>query len=206
MPFEGWPGDFVGFFRGLEIDNSKRYFDAHRSVFMSDVRGPIEALCAELEPRYGPVKIFRINRDIRFSADKSPYKTNVAATIGDFYVSLDARELYLGTGFYHPSPEWLGRYRAAVAGPAGERLAAAVERMRAEGVEVGGPDQLRGAPKGYSAEHPRIDLLRLKNVVAMRHYEVGPWIASREALERIVSGFEGVRPLREWLREHVPGD
>src|SRR5215831_18182584 len=78
MSFEGWRGDFVGFFRGLELYNSKRYFEAHRKQYESEVRGPMEALAAELSPLLGPFKIFRINRDVRFSADKSPYKTNVA--------------------------------------------------------------------------------------------------------------------------------
>jgi len=77
MTFDGWKGDFVGFFRGLELDNSKRYFEAHRRQYEVDVRKPMEELVAELEPLLGGSKIFRINRDIRFSADKSPYKLNI---------------------------------------------------------------------------------------------------------------------------------
>src|SRR4030081_427140 len=80
--FNGWPEDFQRFFIGLELDNSKRYFEANRRLYEKAVRGPMEALVASLEPEFGPGKVFRINRDIRFSADKSPYKTNIAATVG----------------------------------------------------------------------------------------------------------------------------
>src|SRR5204863_385793 len=82
MAFTGWTGDFVGFFRGLELDNSRRYFEAHRRQYERDVLQPLKELVAELEPRLGRSKIFRINRDIRFTKDKSPYKTNVAPVLG----------------------------------------------------------------------------------------------------------------------------
>src|SRR5215470_10754140 len=159
MSFDGWKGDFVGFFRGLELDNSKRYFEAHRTQYETEVRGPMEALAAELSPVLGPVKLFRINRDIRFSADKSPYKTNVAAVVGRLYVHLDGHTFFVATGAHHPATPWLVRYREAVAGPAGEELARRVERMRAAGLSVGGND-MKTAPRGYDRDHPRIELLR----------------------------------------------
>jgi len=102
MAFEGWKGDFVGSFRGLELDNSKRFFDAHRSQYEVEVRGKMEELAAELEPALGPAKIFRINRDVRFSADKSPYKTNLGSVAGRVYLHLDARMFYMATGAHHP--------------------------------------------------------------------------------------------------------
>src|SRR5256885_6608998 len=123
MAFEGWKGDFVGFFRGLQLDNSKRYFEAHRAQYERDVRGPMQELVGELEPALGPGKLFRINRDIRFSADKSPYKTNVAAVVGRLYVHLDGQTFFVATGAHHPATPWLVRYREAVAGPAGEEVA-----------------------------------------------------------------------------------
>src|SRR5207248_8751058 len=155
MAFDGWKGDFVGFFRGLELDNSKRYFEAHRRQYETEVRRPMEELAAELEPVLGAAKVFRINRDVRFSADKSPYKTNVAAVVGRLYIHLDAHLLFCATGAHMPGSAWLARYREAAAGPAGAELERAVERMRAVGLNVGG-NPLKTAPRGYPADHPRI--------------------------------------------------
>src|SRR5260221_12938398 len=78
--FGGWKGDFKGFFLGLKANNSKAYFESHRKQYEHDVKAPLMALLAGLEPEFGPARISRPNRDIRFSADKSPYKTNIYAS------------------------------------------------------------------------------------------------------------------------------
>ena len=205
MAFEGWTGDFIGFFRGLEMDNSKRYFEAHRKQYDRDVRGPMEELAAELQPALGPAKLFRINRDIRFSADKSPYKTNVAAVVGRVYIHLDARMFYMATGAHHPETAWLRRYREAVAGPAGEELERQVEAMRSAGLSVGG-DAMKTTPRGYDAGHPRIELLRWREVGAGRQFELEPWIATPAVKERVLETWEAMRPMADWLTAHVPAD
>jgi uncharacterized protein (TIGR02453 family) len=202
MGFEGWTGDFIGFFRGLELDNSKRYFEAHRRLYELDVRGPMEQLVAELEPVLGPGRLFRIHRDIRFSADKSPYKTNIAAVSGRLYIHLDARGLFVGTGAHHPDTGWLTRFRKGVAGPAGGELAGHIERMRAAGLSVGG-NELKTAPRGYAADHPRIELLRWRDVVASRGFPVEPWIATPAVKDRVVESWEQMRPFADWLTHHV---
>lgn len=199
MAFTGFKGDFIGFFRGLEMDNSKTYFERHRAAYERDVRAPMTALAEELSPGLGPAKLFRINRDIRFSADKTPYKTNVAASVGPLYVHLDARRLFVGTGNYHPEPAWLARYREAVAGPAGEELAEIVERGRRQGLTYAEEGALKTAPRGYAADHPRIDLLRWRNVVAGRSFEIEPWIATPECADRIRETWTAMKPFSEWL-------
>ena len=204
MAFTGFRGDFIGFFRGLEVDNSKAYFESHRAQYQRDVRGPMQALVEELEPAFGAGKIFRVNRDIRFSADKSPYKTNVAATVGPLYMHLDARRFFLATGVYHGPPEWLARFRTAVAGPAGEELARIVEAGTAHGLTFGSEDALRTAPRGYPVDHPRIEILRWRNAVAGRGFEIEPWIATPVAKDRVLETWERLRPFHEWLREHAP--
>lgn len=202
MAFEGWRGDFIGFFRGLEMDNSKPYFDAHRQQYELEVRRPLEELVAELEPLLGPGKIFRINRDIRFSADKSPYKTNVAAVIGRLYFHLDAHMLYLAAGSHMPDSAWLARYREAVAGEAGEELARLVDQMRAAGLSVGG-NELKTTPRGYPPDHPRIELLRWREVGVGRSFPLEPWIATPAVRDRVLETWEKMRPLPDWLAEHV---
>ena len=90
MTFRGWPVEALEFFEGLEADNSKAYWQANKTVYETVVRAPMEELIVELEPEWGEGRIFRPYRDVRFSADKSPYKTNIAAMLGDGYVQLNA--------------------------------------------------------------------------------------------------------------------
>ena len=205
MSFDGWKGDFVGFFRGLELDNSKRYFEAHRKQYETEVKGPMEALAAELAPVLGPAKLFRINRDVRFSADKSPYKTNVAAVVGRLYIHLDARDFFVATGAHMPSSPWLTRYREAVAGPGGADFARTVEQLRAAGLNVGG-NSLKTAPRGYPPDHPRIELLRWREVGTGRSFGLEPWIATPAVKDRILEAWEAMRPLSDWLVSNVPAD
>src|SRR2546423_265028 len=93
MAVKGGEGEALEFFEGLEAENTKSYWQANKHVYDTLVRPPMEELLAELEPEFGAWRIFRPYRDVRFSADKSPYKTNIAATIGDGYVSLSAEAL-----------------------------------------------------------------------------------------------------------------
>ena len=114
MTFKGWPERALDFFDGLEADNSKAYWADHREVYERDVKAPMDALLAELGPEFGETKLFRPYRDTRFSRDKSPYKTAIAARVGDGYVQLSADGLMAGAGWYHMTPEQLVRYRDAV--------------------------------------------------------------------------------------------
>ena len=148
--FTGWPAEALEFYVGLEADNSKSYWRAHRSVYEGSVRAPMEALLTELEDEFGDGKIFRPYRDVRFSRDKSPYKTHIGARVGDGYVQLDADRLAAGAGMWEMAPDQLERYRHAVddtrSGPA---LVTLVEEARAEGLAVMGHDELKTAPRGF---------------------------------------------------------
>ena len=90
-PSKGWPTDAVEFFEGLEADNSKTYWQEHKVTYETKVRVPMDALLAELAQEFGAGKVFRPYRDVRFSKDKSPYKTNIAATVEHGgYITLSA--------------------------------------------------------------------------------------------------------------------
>lgn len=115
MPFRGWSTEAIEFFEGLEADNSKLYWETHRDTYERGVRAPMEQLLTELEGEFGGGRIFRPYRDVRFSTDKSPYKTNIAAMVGDMgYLSVDATGLGVGCGLFHMTPDQLARYREAV--------------------------------------------------------------------------------------------
>jgi uncharacterized protein (DUF2461 family) len=90
MAFRGWPAEALEFFERLEADNSKSFWQRNKEIYETQVRAPMEELLDELAPDFGEGRIFRPYRDIRFSADKSPYKSHITATIGDGYVHLDA--------------------------------------------------------------------------------------------------------------------
>lgn len=204
MAFRGWPVEALEFFEGLEADNSKTYWQQHRDVYEQKVRVPMEELLKELAPDWGEGRIFRPYRDIRFSRDKSLYKTNIAAVIGDGYVHLSADALGVGSGMYEMAPDQLDRYRKAVDDDrSGDELATRVVAAKAAGLEVTGHDVLKTAPKGYPKDHPRIELLRHKGLITWREWPAGAWLGTRKAKERVIEFFQQSKPVNDWLRTHV---
>jgi uncharacterized protein (TIGR02453 family) len=201
--FNGWKGDFRGFFLGLKANNSKAYFEAHRQQYQRDVKGPMVALLDDLEFEFGEARLSRPNRDIRFAADKSPYKTNIYATTRGGYVALDAEGLMVGGGRYEMDPDQLARFRAAVAAAAsGTKLVAIIETLRRQGYEVGG-QELKRVPSPHPQDHPRGDLLRHKRLIYWRRWPVGKWIATGAARERVVGAWKDGANLNAWLAKHL---
>ena len=205
VSFRGWTADAVDFYDGLEEDNSRTYWLAHKDVYEQAVRRPMEELLAELAGRCGPGRIFRPHRDVRFSADKSPYKTAIGATMDNGgYVQFSAAGLGAGRGMYMMSADQLQRYREAVATePAGSDLACAANAIREAGIELTAHDRLKTSPKGYPKDHPRIDLLCLKGLIAWRQWPVAAWLATPKTKARLVEFFVATDPLQEWLTAHV---
>jgi uncharacterized protein (TIGR02453 family) len=204
VAFRGWKSEALEFFDGLEADNSKRYWEAHRDDYERLVRAPMDELLAELEPAWGEARLFRPYRDIRFSRDKSPYKTAISARVGDGYVQLDARGLAAGAGMWEMASDQLERYRAAVDNDrTGAQLADIVSAVRKRRVDVMAHGELKTAPKGYATDHPRIELLRFKGLAAWREWPAGAWLGTRRAEDRIVEFFELSKPLVAWLRTNV---
>jgi len=202
--FTGWKGDFKGFFLGLQMNNSKPYFESHRKQYEYDVKAPMVALLADLETEFGAARLSRPNRDIRFSADKSPYKTNIyASTSAGGYVALDAEGLVAGGGRYMMEPAELAAFREAVAAKSsGEKIAAIVSALRAKGYEVTG-QELKRVPSPHPQDHPRGDLLKHKRLVYWRRWAIEPWIATAKARERVRQAWLDGRDLDRWLARHL---
>ncbi len=199
----GWPEDCQRFFIGLELDNSKAYFERNRDLYRRAVREPMDALLESLSPELGAGRVFRINRDIRFSSDKSPYKTNIAASFeSGAYISLSARDIYVAAGLYRPEPEALGRFRQAVAGPVGEELAEIVGALDEAGYRIGGLE-LKRVPRGFPADHEREVLLRHKGITGSRHFGLQPWLGTPSAREHILAAWGGLEPLAGWVQANV---
>jgi uncharacterized protein (TIGR02453 family) len=204
VPFKGWPPEAIEFYEGLEADNSKAYWQAHKAFYEAEVKGPMDALLAELAPEFGEGRVFRPNRDVRFSNDKSPYKTSIAAMAGVGYIQLSARGLGVGSGMWRMESDQLDRYRKAVADDStGDELVRIVAEAKVHKVEITGHDSLKTAPKGYSRDHPRIDLLRAKGLIGWKEWPVGAWLGTRKAKDRVVDFLRATASLRSWLDANV---
>ncbi len=216
MSFQGWPIEAVEFYEGLEADNSKVYWQEHKSVYDTHVKAPMEELLAELVDEFGDefgeAKLFRPYRDVRFSADKSPYKTTCAARLGDGsgtgvgmgYVSFSAEGLSVGGGLYMPEAATLRRFRERVdAEESGAELVAIVADLHSAGYQTMAHDVLKSAPRGYPKDHPRIELLRHKGIAMMRSWPVGAWLGTRAAKDRVVTALRAAAPLNAWLARNV---
>lgn len=208
MGFSGWPPDAVEFFQGLRADNTKAHWSAHKYLYEASVRGPMAELLVDLSGEFGPGRITRPYRDIRFRADKSPYKTEIYASLDrGGYVRLGADGLTAATGYYLMTAHQLDRYRRAVDDdPQGAALAALVERLRGQALQVGGGQMLKTAPRGYPSDHPRIELLRCKGLICWQQWPAAPWLGTAEAKDRVAGFLRAAAPLHHWLDQHVGAD
>jgi uncharacterized protein (TIGR02453 family) len=205
VAFTGWPVEAIEFYEGLRADNSKTYWTAHRSTYDECVLRPMQEMLLELEPEFGQGKVFRPYRDVRFSADKSPYKTAIGALLtGGGYVQLSADGLASGCGRWHLEPEALTRFRDAVAADrSGGRLEQIVGELRATGVDVTSRDALKTVPRGYPKDHPRAELLRCKGLASWKEWPVAAWLGTAKAKDRVVEFLRSSAALNDWLAANV---
>ena len=201
--FTGFPRAATEFFRDLARNNNREWFHAHKEVYEQACREPLKALITELDPM-GTVHLSRINRDMRFSRDGAPYRTQLAGGVLNTYINLSAEGLYVGTGIYRPEPAVLQKFRATIAADKpGRALAKIVDAIRRKGYAVGTHESLSSAPRGFAADHPRIDLLRMKDIHAGKMIKPGPVLASRRSIAAVRKIMADVRPLAEWRRSNV---
>jgi uncharacterized protein (TIGR02453 family) len=207
VAFRGWPSEALEFYEGLEADNSRTYWTAHKAVYEEQVRAPMLALLAELEPEFGAGKIFRPYRDLRFSPDKTPYKTHCGAIVGGYYVQAGADGIMVAGGYYQMAGDQVQRYRVAVDEERrGEDLRNRLARLEKAGLTVAG-DKLATRPRGIDPEHPRLELLRHRSLYAWRRWPGEEPMLSAELPEVVAANWRSITPLIEWLTDHVgPSD
>jgi uncharacterized protein (TIGR02453 family) len=205
--FKGWKGDFTGYFLGLRANNNKAYFEAHRRQYEDEIKAPLIALLADLEVEFGPPhRISRPHRDIRFSADKSPYKLNIYADVErGGYIALDAEGLVAAGGRYMVDDGQLKRLREAVASDrSGKQLVTIVADLRAKGYDVEG-QELKRVPPPHPQDHPRADLLRHKRLIYWKRWPAGPWIATPKARDRVALAWRDGAALQAWCAKNMDG-
>jgi uncharacterized protein (TIGR02453 family) len=208
--FSGVPIDALDFFDELAADNSKSFWLTNKHRYDS-IKASMVALGDAVNEKYHPLKVFRPNRDVRFATDKSPYKTNIGMT-GEtdggsiVYVHLDAEGMFAASGMYMLAKDQLQRFRAAIDNDVyGSELVAIVERVTKKGLEVrpGGEAPLKTKPKGFDADHPRIELLCWKGIIAVRTFGTPAWIHTKRLAKEVETVWNNTEPLIAWLDLHV---
>ena len=211
MSFTGFGQEALSFFAGLEADNSKSYWTAHKEMFERAVRDPMRAFVESVNEEFRPLAIFRPHRDVRFAKDKSPYKTHIGA-VGELeggsivYVQLSSRGLMAARGYYMMASDQLERYRAAVAdNQTGIALEAAIREVTKAKLTVshGGGEPLKTAPRGYPRDHPRIRLLQWKGVIASSDFGAPSWVFGPSAATKVGRAWQAANPLCVWLDANV---
>jgi uncharacterized protein (TIGR02453 family) len=210
MTFEGFPDEGLVFYEGLEADNSKTYWTRHKGDYDAYVRKPLLAMLEELEQEFGSAKVFRPYRDVRFSNDKTPYKTHQGAVVvpegrgaGAWYVQISAEGLHVAGGAWRLESDQVDRFRRAVADDVqGPRLEQEVERLAAAGFDIRG-DRLTRVPSGYAADSPRVELLKHKALHASQSWEPADWLHERQALDEVRSAWRELQTLNAWLADNV---
>ena len=223
MAFEGFGPGALSFLGDLAEHNDRAWFAENRERYERELLGRqrefVSAIGAEFEkvdPRVQAVpsvnrSIFRINRDTRFSRDKSPYKTHsdVLFWIGDkrkndpcYFLRLAPTEVWAGSGQHSMVPEQLARLRAAIVAPSGEEFARLLGELEAAGYRIGETGLAR-VPAGFAKDSPRADLLRMTVVHAIRVEPVPAEFTSEAFVGWCMERFLKTKPLVDWLVEHV---
>jgi uncharacterized protein (TIGR02453 family) len=205
VAFTGIPVAALDFYEDLENDNSKTFWTAHKHVYEESVKAPLEALGQALAEEFGPPKLFRPYRDVRFAKDKTPYKTHQGVYFADSarYLEVSAAGLRVAGGYWEAPTDRVLRLREAVADDRkGAHLETALAAVRKAGFEIAG-DRVSRPPTGYPKDHPRVELLKHKSLTAHAQLGCPAWLSTRRALTEVTKRMRALAPLVDWLDEHV---
>jgi uncharacterized protein (TIGR02453 family) len=206
--FDGFSDDAFEFYEGLVADNTKAYWTEHKHVYEQHVRTPMQALLDSLALTFDATPaMFRPYRDVRFSADKSPYKTaqggflELTHGVG-YWMQLDAEGISVGGGFHTHDKAQTQRFRHAVDDETtGRRLANVVGKLVKQGYAIGG-DAVRTRPRGVPADHPRLDLMRHESLTVWRRIEPTARL-SPDFASTLTTHWRSIKPLVMWLGENA---
>jgi uncharacterized protein (TIGR02453 family) len=224
--FPGFSDEAIQFLLELQAEQSRTWFKAHQDDYVRLCRQPLELLIYELQERLADVypqilsvepHIFRIQRDTRFSKDKSPYKTNLAANLAirppsegedqhttpGLYMSFGLDGEYVAIGAWHMEPPLLQRYRAQVDdAKAGTELQKIVTKMQRDGWSLGSMEELKRVPPPYPQDHPRAELLKRKGLAAS--IQPGEGIsATPDLVAWAEARLREAAPMVNWLDRHL---
>jgi uncharacterized protein (TIGR02453 family) len=223
MAFDGFSDRTLRFLKDLGRNNNKGWFEAHRASYEEDLLEPALAFIETIGPmlaKFSPDvravpkvggSMLRINRDIRFSPDKRPYKDHLdmrfrcgeAKTAPGYWFSLRPTGLMLGAGMHMLDKPELDRYRDAVDHRAsGETLAKTAAKVERAGYDLGG-EHYKRVPTGFAADHPREALLRHNGVYAGRQMKLPAELHTGRFPAFCAAHYRKMSPLVDWLRDNV---
>ena len=201
--FSGFPPEAFAFFANLAKHNDREWFHAHKDVYERACREPMKALMAAIDPPLGAGWMSRINNDMRFNRDRAPYKTRIEAGVKGHYMSVGAQGMYVGTGIYKPEPAALRTLRESMAADAsGKKLQAIIAALRRKGYTVATHESSAGPPRGYPADHPRIELLKMKDLHAGRMLQPAV-LTTPKALAQGRKVMTDLKPFSDWMKSYV---
>jgi len=206
--FRGFPPGALDFLRELEDNNERDWFKANRARYDELLVAPATTFGEELEAAgFGRAHVFRPWNDTRFHAGP-PIKEHLGLAVGyegagGFYVELSLDGLFVAAGLHNPAPDQVERIRRLVAdGRSAAPLLKAIASAETAGLRLGEPALTR-APRGYPADHPRIELLRHRALTVSQRHRLARWIHGPAAGRRIRAQLDAAAPLVRWLRERV---
>lgn len=206
--FNGIPPAALDFYASLSANNNRQWWLEHKDTYDGAVQAPLSALLRVLEPRFGPGKLFRPYRDMRFSLDKEPYKTAQGMFVSNyegvgFYLQLGADGLLLGGGYHSAAPAQLSRFRAAVdASASGKSIEGILAGLADAGFTIGG-QTFKTVPRSFPKDHPRQELLKHKTLSASLALGRPDWLETAAAQDVIGDYWEQLRPLIGWITRYA---
>jgi uncharacterized protein (TIGR02453 family) len=213
----------LNFLKDLEKNNNRDWFTENKTRYQSEHQEIIEfadALLVKMnehdviETPSGKKSLFRIYRDVRFSKDKSPYKTHwaggftraTAARRGGYYFHIKpGDQSFIGGGFWAPNKEDLLRIREEIATDSSELREIIADPTFVKMFKKLDGDQLKTAPKGFDKDHPDIDLLRYKQFIFMRNL-TDEEVLSPDFIDTLNDTFKAMRPFFDYMSDVLTTD
>jgi len=213
------PKKAFSFFKNLEKNNNREWFTEHKPEFKSieaEVKGFYNILLENLQKQddVDKMKMFRIYRDIRFSKDKTPYKTHFGGSFGrtkprlrgGYYLHIAPNnESFIATGFWEPNKEDLFRIRKELELDAAEfRKIISEKKFKTVWGDLVG-NEVKTAPKGFNKEHANIDLIRKKQFIFTKKFS-DTEVTSPDFLKEVMTAFGVIRPYFDYMSEVLTTD
>ena len=221
--FDGFPKEFFSFFNKLKKNNSKQWFEKNRKDYESYVLNPSREFVVEMGKKLRRIapeinaipqinkSLFKLNRDVRFSKDKSPYKTYMGIWLWEgsrkrmessgFYLHVENKTILIGVGIKMFPKPLLDRFRQAVAEKkSGGELKKLVKKISGQGYVIDGK-HYKKVPRGYEADHPNADLLLYNGLTARSEEKVPDEFFSDAIIDYAYSHYRNMLPLHKWLKK-----
>ena len=227
MAFAGFPESGLAFLRDLAEHNHRDWFEAHRGAWDEGIVPAMLAWCADLQQRLRDVmpgltfvprvggSLYRLNRDVRFSKDKRPYKAHVAALMWEggaekqdapgIYLHVAPGEVIFGGGLYVFEEARIDRYRKLLHSPGSvERLQAALSAAKKGGLKPVG-EKLVKPPRGFDPEGPLAELSKHQGLAVVKSMKPAGWLHGSDALDKSEAAARAYAPLHAWMRDELCG-